>query len=111
MAAQPPQLTLSEMTDITSYLWAAQFFQDAGDAVAGRRVFAAKKCATCHGDAKSGAPRITGGDRTFSAAGMVAALWHHGPRMLEQMRSRNLAWPRFDGMDMANLIAYLNQRE
>lgn len=115
MASKPgtsnPRLELAEMRDITSYLWAEQFFQDSGDAVAGRRVFAAKKCATCHGDAKSGAPKITGGDRTFSAAGMVAALWHHGPRMLEEMRNRNLAWPRFDALDMSNLIAYLNQRE
>ena len=110
MAAQPPQLTLSEMTDITSYLWAGQFFQDAGDANAGRRVFTAKRCATCHNNASSGAPKIAGVDRTFSGAGMVAALWHHGPRMLDQMKNRNLAWPRFDAWEMSNLIAYLNQR-
>ena len=29
-------------------------------------------------------------------------------RMLEQMKAKGIAWPRFDGPDMANLIAYLN---
>jgi hypothetical protein len=39
---------------------------------------------------------------------MVAALWHHGPAMLQQMRSRGVAWPRFSAGDMSALIAYLN---
>jgi hypothetical protein len=39
---------------------------------------------------------------------MVSALWHHGPRMLEQMNDRRIQWPRFDGREMSNLIAYLN---
>lgn len=107
--ATPPQLTLPEMRGLTSFLWAGQFFEDAGDATAGRRVFTSKRCATCHNDASSGAPKLAGGDRTFSGAAMVAALWHHGPRMLDQMKSRNLAWPRFDTREMSNLIAYLNQ--
>jgi len=39
---------------------------------------------------------------------MVAALWEHGPRMLESMTQRNVAWPRFTAQQMADLIAYLN---
>jgi hypothetical protein len=35
-------------------------------------------------------------------------LWHHGPQMLDQMKTKGIAWPRFEGSDMANLIAYLN---
>jgi cytochrome c2 len=111
--ANPPRLAVAEMRDITSFLWAEQFFQDAGDPGAGRRVFVAKKCTVCHegasNKAKEGAPKITGGARTFSGASMVSALWHHGPRMLDQMKSQNVAWPRFDARDMSNLIAYLNQ--
>jgi len=28
--------------------------------------------------------------------------------MLDEMKSKGIAWPRFEGSDMANLIAYLN---
>jgi len=41
----------------------------------------------------------------------VAVLWHHGPRMQETMRAKNIAWPRFDGTEMADLIAFLNSAE
>ena len=73
-----------------------------------RRVFMAKHCATCHDDGTSGAPKLAGAGRTFTALTMVSALWHHGPQMLDQMKTKGIAWPRFDGPEMANLVAYLN---
>jgi hypothetical protein len=39
---------------------------------------------------------------------MVAALWQHGPRMLEAMDQKKVAWPRFSTAQMSDLIAYLN---
>ena len=39
---------------------------------------------------------------------MVSALWDHGPRMLEPMKQREVAWPRFTAQQMSDLIAYLN---
>jgi hypothetical protein len=30
--------------------------------------------------------------------------------MLDLMKSKGLAWPRFDGAQMADLIAYLNSK-
>ena len=111
MPAAPAPLSLAEMREIVSYLWAEQFFQDAGSATAGARVFAAKRCATCHNDASSGAPKLTGTDRSVNAATIVSVLWHHGPQMLDQMKTKGIAWPRFEGSDMANLIAYLNARK
>ncbi len=106
MAASPPQLTVAEMREIASYLWAAYFFEDAGDAAAGRRVFTAKRCAVCHEGTSSSAPKLAG--RTFSGVTMAAALWHHGPQMLDQMKGKNISWPRFEGAQMSNLIAFLN---
>jgi mono/diheme cytochrome c family protein len=108
MAPNPPQLTADEMREIVSYLWAAQFFAGDGSASAGERVFRSKRCSACHNDPASGAPKLTGSGRAFTAATIVSALWRHGPRMLEQMKAKGIAWPRFDGPDMANLIAYLN---
>jgi len=108
MPAAPAPLSVDEMREIVSYLWAAQFFEDAGNAAAGARVFTAKRCAACHDNPSSGAPKLTERQRSFSAATMVSALWHHGPAMLDQMKTKGIAWPRFDGSEMANLIAFLN---
>ena len=42
---------------------------------------------------------------------MVAALWRHGPAMLQRLNEKHLSWPRFDGHEMSDLIAYLNSRD
>ena len=108
MAPGAPMLEVSQMREIVSYLWAKQFFEDAGNAVAGKRVFAARRCASCHNDPSSGAPKLLGAGQTFTGASMVSALWHHGPKMLAGMKAKGIAWPRFEDQDMSNLIAYLN---
>jgi mono/diheme cytochrome c family protein len=108
MAQTPPQLDPAEMREIVSYLWAGEFFEDAGKSVAGERVFTAKHCITCHNDAASGTPALPAAGRSFTGATMVSALWRHGPRMLDQMNGKHIAWPRFEGSQMADVIAYLN---
>ena len=110
MAAAPAPLEVGEMREITSYLWAEQFFSDQGGAARGARVYSAKHCAACHDDASSGAPKLRGAGRSFTAATMVSVLWRHGPQMLDRMKTKNIAWPRFEGPDMSNLIAFLNDR-
>jgi hypothetical protein len=40
---------------------------------------------------------------------MVAALWEHGPRMLDMMNTKKLPWPRFTAREMDDLVAFLNQ--
>ena len=112
MPAAPAPLSLGDMREIVSYLWADQFFEDAGNSAAGSKVFASKGCATCHNDAShnnaTGAPKLTGTGRSFNATTIVSVLWHHGPQMLDQMKTKGIVWPRFEGSEMANLIAYLN---
>jgi mono/diheme cytochrome c family protein len=105
MPAQPAHFEPGEMRELLSYLWARQFFEDAGDAGRGKRVFTAKHCATCHGGTSPDAPKLTG---SFTGVTMASALWHHGPRMLDKMQSQGVRWPRFDGREMSDLIAYLN---
>lgn len=107
MPANAPQLSPDEMREVVSYLWAGQFFQDSGSGTAGEKVFNSKHCASCH--AGSGAaPKLAGSGKTFTGADMISALWRHGPRMLDEMKAKGVAWPRFDDDDMANLVAYLN---
>jgi cytochrome c2 len=108
--ASSKPLAPGQMRDLVSSFWAAQFFADSGTPSAGSHVFASKKCAVCHNDASSGAPHLPLQGRQFSATAMVSVLWRHGPRMLDQMKTKGLGWPRFDGTQMADLIAYLNSK-
>ena len=105
--AVPAKFAPGEMGDLLGYLWARQFFEDAGNAAAGRRVFVSKRCASCHEGSAGKAPKLAGG---FNGATMVSALWRHGPSMLVQMKGRGVPWPRFEGAQMADLIAYLSEK-
>jgi mono/diheme cytochrome c family protein len=104
--ARPAQFAPGEMSELLSFLWARQFFQDSGDPARGAKVFASKHCAACH--TAGPGPKLTGGREDYNGPAMVAALWHHGPAMLDQMKARGIPWPRLDTADMSGLIAYLN---
>jgi mono/diheme cytochrome c family protein len=104
------QLTPGQMRDLVSSFWVAKFFEDVGRPASGSRVFTSKNCTGCHNDAASGAPRLPIPGRDFTGATMVSVLWRHGPRMLDQMKTKGILWPRFDGSQMADLIAYLNSK-
>jgi mono/diheme cytochrome c family protein len=105
-----PLFTPDEMRQLIGYIWARQYFRGQGDAQRGKAVFSAKSCATCHNDPSSEAPQLAKGRDAYSDITIVSILWEHGPRMLDQMTQRNLAWPRFTAQEMSDLIAYLNAR-
>ena len=108
MKNPPPTFTPEEMQQIIQYIWAKQYFRGTGSETRGKTVFAAKNCATCHNDSASGAPKLGKGKDAYSDITMVAALWDHGPQMLDSMTARKLAWPRFTAQEMEDVIAYLN---
>jgi mono/diheme cytochrome c family protein len=108
MKNPPPSLSQEEMRQIIGYIWARQYFRGNGSAERGKAVFTEKNCANCHNDPSSGAPKLGKGKDAHSAITMVAALWEHGPRMLDMVKSRNLPWPRFTAQQMSDLVAYLN---
>jgi mono/diheme cytochrome c family protein len=108
MKQPPPALSQEEMRQIVGYIWARQYFLGNGNAERGHKVFAEKNCAACHNDPSSGAPKLAQGKDAYSDITLVAALWEHGPRMLDLMNQKKLAWPRFTAQQMSDLIAYLN---
>jgi cytochrome c len=101
-------LDLEEMRRLVGYLVATQFFDERGDPGRGKRVFQSKRCTVCHDDPSSGAPGRSVMSGTMTSFGMVAALWKHGPVMLNAMRQQNIPWPRFTGSEMADVSAYLH---
>jgi mono/diheme cytochrome c family protein len=106
MKNPPPTLAPEEMRQIISYIWARQYFTGSGNAERGKKVYAEKNCSTCHESGE--APKLARGQDGHSQITMVSALWDHGPRMLELMGQKKLAWPQFTAAQMTDLIAYLN---
>jgi len=108
MKQPSPELTPDEMRQILGYLWTRQYFRGSGNAERGKKVFAEKRCAECHENASSGAPKLGKGKDGYSDITMVSALWGHGPRMYDRMTQQHIVWPRFTAAQMSDLIAYLN---
>jgi cytochrome c2 len=112
-----PHFEGTEMNHVLAYLFWAGFFEEPGDPRAGQRVYE-KKCAECHAKGEAGAPDLAflrgrpgaSGERGVSAITITSALWKHGPGMLAALKSKSRAWPVFQGAEMADLIAYLNQK-
>jgi mono/diheme cytochrome c family protein len=111
MGTPPPSLDAAEMSQLVTYLWSEQVLGSSGRPAAGKKIFASNHCTSCHGDAASGAPDLSGRKGSFSAVSMVSSLWRHGPTMLSRMKEKNLEWPRFTTAQMSDLIAYLNSAE
>ncbi len=107
-AAAAHVLAGRDAADHRLHLGASSISAADGSADRGKKVFAEKNCATCHNDPSSGAPKLGKGKDGYSDITMVAALWEHGPRMLDMMNQKKLAWPRFTARQMSDLIAYLN---
>jgi mono/diheme cytochrome c family protein len=105
---QAPELSADEMRQMLAYIWMRPNFDGSGDVPRGKKVFAEKGCAGCHENGTAGAPHLGKIPEGYSDISMISALWDHGPRMLELMSQRKIAWPRFTTAQMSDLIAYLN---
>ena len=108
VATAPLYLSYEEMRDLISYLVSTQFAEERGDSGQGKRVYDRKGCGACHDDLASGAPPRTGMAGRMNSFGLMAAVWRHGPGMLSRMQARKVNWPRINGLEMADLIAYLH---
>ncbi len=108
MSQVKAQFSEGEMRSLLAYVWGNQFFGPRGNPSHGRRVFESKQCATCH--TGGGAPQIAG-TPGFSNVTLVSALWKHGPRMLQQMKQKNINWPTLTPSQMSDLVAYLSSPE
>jgi hypothetical protein len=40
---------------------------------------------------------------------MAQTMWNHGPEMLEKMRKAKVSWGKINGMEMADLMEFLNR--
>ena len=105
-----PSFSNQEMADLIAYLFTERYFEAAGNADRGRRIWADKGCASCHtGSPGAGAPDLAGWRANASAVRIAAALWNHGPLMLGSMAQKQIPWPRFRSGEINDLMEYLNR--
>jgi len=102
------ELRSEEMRRLVGYLWTIQVFDERGSTQRGRQVYTKNRCGSCHDNASSGAPKLAG--EKLTPLSMVAVLWKHGPAMQRQMLTNHVSWPRFEGTEMADLIALVNSQ-
>jgi cytochrome c2 len=107
-----PVLGPGDMSNLVAYLFEQRYFEEEGDANRGARVFESKNCVACHEVTrqKTHAPDLAMETERFSPITVAAAVWRHGPAMLEKMQAQDIAWPRFTRSEMADLITFLNSR-
>lgn len=81
-----------------------------GNPNAGEGLFSAKGCSRCHGaDARGGdgGPDLQELDVRQSAEAISGRMWNHALDMRDAMRERGVGWPRFEGNELADLVAFL----
>ena len=106
--APPAHFESGEMRELLSSLWAKQFFEDAGDAKRGSRVFSVKGCAGPHQSCLWSAAFGSGWPRVLLAPPWSRRSGGTVTAMLESMKKKGTPWPRFNGREMSDLIGYLN---
>jgi mono/diheme cytochrome c family protein len=111
-----PTFTGAELRDLMAYvggtapaIGAEPVYVLPGNADAGRRLFADKRCIACHGVAGQGAK--TAPDLAERAAGSLsdfaAAMWNKAPAMTAAMKGAGVAVPALRPSEMADIVGYL----
>jgi len=107
-----PVLAPGDMKNLVGFLFSERYFLEKGDAARGLQIYRQKNCWLCHEErrAVTHAPDLSQAAEEFSPVTIAAAVWRHGPTMIQEMKKEHLNWPEFHGSEMSNLIAYLNSR-
>lgn len=105
-----PTLNPEEAADLMAFLFTLNYFDAPGDVEVGKRLFREKKCVVCHQVGTYGGvigPSLDHLSQYGSPILVAAAMWNHGPEMMELMRDRGIERPTFSGSELTDLISYL----
>jgi hypothetical protein len=107
----PPVFQGQEMVDLLTFLASLRYFEPTGSAAEGAKVFSERGCATCHGAMAEGTPSgpaVKSGAGPFTTVSFTAALWQHGPRMVDRSLELGMPWPTLKATDIGDLVSFLN---
>ena len=110
-----PMLTGQDIVDIAAYLREVTTSNVAvrmipGNPKNGRVLFEEKHCSDCHlgeGKPKRIEPGLIQIDLRKGVTEVASMMWNHGQVMMEYMDEEHIEWPRFEGNEMADIIAYI----
>jgi len=109
--ARWPEISATEMGALMAYLGADGARDPEPDLFKGQVALLKKGCLKCHSLRREGGPvRPDLAERRAdyeSAAAWAATMWTHTPRMAEMAARQGIAYPRFAGDEMVNLIGLL----
>jgi cytochrome c2 len=106
-----PSFSNEEMAHVFAFLYALRYVDESGNVDRGHYLFQNKGCAACHGLEGRGSnagPDLSkvGVDTPIAWA---QSMWNHAPAMEARMKSAGVNWPRFDGQEMNDLLAYIQK--
>jgi mono/diheme cytochrome c family protein len=80
-----------------------------GRVEAGRQLFSAKGCVTCHGARGGGGvgPALAGRGAPAGMSDFAARMWNKAPAMTREMTARGISVPELSAAEMADIVAYL----
>jgi mono/diheme cytochrome c family protein len=104
------EMTPESAADLFAYFVSARYFEKPGDAARGKALFAAKRCAECHGITKSpnaAAPPVADWESLADPVVLAQQMWNHGARMKEELAKRKIPRPELTGQDLTDMLIYL----
>ncbi len=116
MGLDVPKFEGSEIIDLFAYLRShgqrrtAREFRSSGDPAQGKRLFATKGCARCHGVFGKGpgiGPDLGKTELRGSVTQLAGRMWNHWSAMSEAMGALGMAPPKFQRDELADVFAYL----
>jgi mono/diheme cytochrome c family protein len=109
-----PIFKAGELRDLMAYVTASvprdePLYVIPGNPETGRRLFAEKRCVSCHGGGVRGgaAPDLADRGPRGSALDLAAAMWNKAPAMTAAMRAQGIPVVQLQPAEMADLLAYL----
>lgn len=104
-----PKLSAEQAADLFAFFVSARYFERPGDAGRGKQLFAAKRCADCHGiaDAKAGAPPVAKWESLADPLVLAQQMWNHGTAMKEAQAQKGIARPTLSAQELTDVLVYL----
>jgi mono/diheme cytochrome c family protein len=107
-----PTLERTEMPDLVAFLASLRYFEPIGSPLVGERTFNVRGCGHCHGSNAEGTPlgpRLRASREAYTAVSFTAALWKHGPQMVDRTEAMGIRWPTLEATDLGDLVSFLNE--
>jgi len=99
-----------EVADLYAWFASLRYFERRGDAARGKRIFAQKGCAGCHGTSSSvqaGAPPVTAWTVLRDPVAAALAMWNRPPRMADAFLAAGRECPTLNRQELTDLLIYL----